>query len=152
MCGIPIGNYSSQIFANIYLNEIDQYIKHKLGVKYYFRYMDDSVILHKDKQEIKIILGKIKLFLRDELHLELNSKTNIFKSKQGVNYCGYQINEYRLKIRRKGKIRLKRKIKNLKYKIKNKEITSDEAKRYLCGHFGYLKYANTYALNKKLFY
>ena len=113
MCGIPIGNYSSQIFANIYLNEIDQYIKHKLGVKYYFRYMDDSVIFYKDKQEIKIILGKIKLFLRDELHLELNSKTNIFKSKQGVNYCGYQINEYRLKIRRKGKIRLKRQIKRL---------------------------------------
>jgi hypothetical protein len=150
--GIPIGNYSSQIFANIYLNEVDQYIKHELGVKYYFRYMDDSVVLHKDKEEIKEILKKITVFLKDKLHLELNSKTNIFKSKQGVNYCGYQINEYRMKIRHKGKIRLKRKVKNLKYKIKNKEITSEEAKRYLCGHLGYLKYANSYTLSKKFFY
>lgn len=150
--GIPIGNYSSQIFANIYLNEIDQYIKHELKIKYYYRYMDDSVLFCKDKEETKKILKKITVFLKEKLHLELNSKTNIFKSKQGVNFCGYQINEYRLKIRRKGKIKLKRKIKKLKLKIKNKEIDSKEAKKYLCGHFGYIKYANAHKLTRKIFY
>lgn len=150
--GIPIGNYSSQIFANIYLNEIDQYIKNNLKIKYYFRYMDDSIILYKDKKELKIILQKIQDFLRDNLHLQLNSKTNIFKSKQGVNFCGYQINEYRMKIRRKGKIRLKRKIKKLKQQIKAGEINSAEAKRRICGHMGYLKYANAYTLKNKIFY
>lgn len=149
--GLPIGNYTSQLFANVYLNEFDQYVKHKLKCKYYFRYMDDSVILVKTKEEAKQLLSKIKQFLANNLKLELNSKTQIFKSKQGVNFCGYRINEYRLKIRDKGKRKLKKKIKELKYKIEQGEITSKEAKRYLAGHMGYIKIANTYNLEKKLF-
>ena len=98
-CGLAIGNYTSQMFANIYLNEVDQYVKHKLHCKYYFRYMDDSIILVKTKEEAKEILHKIRKFLKDILYLELNQKTQIFKNKQGVNFCGYKINEYRLKIR-----------------------------------------------------
>ncbi|MCI8345586.1 MAG: RNA-dependent DNA polymerase [Clostridia bacterium] len=150
--GIAIGNYTSQIFANIYLNEVDQYIKHKLKVKYYYRYMDDSIILVKTKEEAKYILEKITNFLKDELYLELNEKTQVFKSKQGVNFCGYKINEYRIKIRDKGKKRLKNKIIDLKLKIKNGEITSKEAQKYICRHMGYIKYANIYNLCNKLFY
>lgn len=149
--GIPIGNYTSQIFANIYLNEVDQYIKRDLHIRYYFRYMDDSVILLKDKNELKLVLVKIQKYLLEKLGLELNKKTNIFKNKQGVNFCGYKINEYRLKIRDKAKKKLKKKVKTLKSKIKNKDITSVEAKKYLCGHMGYLKYANVYNLSRKIF-
>ena len=68
-------------------------IKHKLKIKYYSRYLDDSVILVKTKEEAKRALEKIKKFLKENLELELNQKTQIFKSKQGVNYCGYKINE-----------------------------------------------------------
>ncbi len=150
--GIAIGNYTSQIFANIYLNELDQYIKHKLKVKYYYRYMDDSIILIKTKEEAKNILNKIIIFLKDELYLELNKKTQIFKNKQGVNFCGYKINEYRIKIRDKGKKKLKKKIKTLKNKVKNGEISSKDAQKYICGHLGYIKYANIYNLCSKLFY
>ena len=150
--GLEIGNYTSQMFANIYLNEIDQYIKHKLKVKWYFRYLDDSVILVKTKEEAKEILEKIKVYLKENLQLELNKKTQIFKNKQGVNFCGYKINEYRLKIRDKGKRKLKKKIKVLKEKIKQGEITSKEAKKYLAGHMGYIKIADTYNLENKLFY
>lgn len=150
--GIAIGNYTSQLFANIYLNEVDQYVKHKLKVKYYYRYMDDSVIFVKTKEEAKNILIKIRNFLQNELFLELNSKTQIFKSKQGINFCGYKINEYRIKLRDKGKKKLKRKILNLKERIKNEEITSKEAKKYLCGHYGYIKYADVYNLKQKLFF
>ena len=50
--GIPIGNYTSQYFANIYLNELDYFVKHKLKIKYYIRYMDDFVLLVKDKEEL----------------------------------------------------------------------------------------------------
>ena len=60
--GLPIGNYTSQIFANIYLNEVDQYIKHELKVKYYFRYMDDSVLFVKTKEEAVELLNKIKKY------------------------------------------------------------------------------------------
>ena len=62
--GLEIGNYTSQMFANIYLNEVDQYIKHELRVKYYYRYMDDGVILVKNKNEAKEILEKIKKILK----------------------------------------------------------------------------------------
>lgn len=150
--GIAIGNYTSQIFANIYLNEVDQYIKTKLKVKYYFRYMDDSVLLLETKEEAKQILNNIIIFLKEKLELELNSKTQIFKSKQGVNFCGYKINEYRKKIRNRGKKNLKRKVKSLKKKIKNGNMTSKQASKYLSGHIGYIKYADTHNLIEKLFY
>ena len=149
--GLEIGNYTSQMFANIYLNEYDWYVKRNLHIKYFSRYMDDSIILVKTKQEAIQALENIERFLKENLHLELNSKTQIFKSSQGVNYCGYKINEYRLKIRDKGKKKLKKKIKYLRYEIKNGRMTSKDAKRYLAGHLGYLKIANTRNLNLKLF-
>ena len=70
-----------------------------------------SILLVKTKKKAIQALENIKRFLKENLHLELNSKTQIFKSSQGVNYCGYKINEYRLKIRDKGKKKLKKKIK-----------------------------------------
>lgn len=149
--GLPIGNYTSQLFANIYLNEVDQYVKHNLKIKYHFRYLDDSVLFVKTKEEAKSNLKKIKEFMEENLGLELNDKTQIFKSKQGVNFCGYKINEYRLKIRDRGKRKLKNKIKELKYKIKIGEIDSKEAKKYLAGHVGYIHYADSYNLSEKLF-
>ena len=149
---LPIGNYTSQMFANIYLNELDQYVKHKLKGKYYFRYMDDAVLMRKTKEETKQDLEKIKKFLKEKLELELNQKTQIFKNKQGVNFCGYKINEYRLKIREKGKKKLKKKVKELKKRVETREIDSKEAKRYLAGHLGYMKIANVNSLKEKLFY
>lgn len=150
--GLEIGNYTSQMFANIYLNEVDQYIKHKLKVRYYCRYLDDSVLMVRTKKEAKGILEKIKFFLEENLQLELNKKTQIFKNKQGVNFCGYKINEYRMKIRDKGKRKLKKKVKKLEYEIKQGKITSKEAKKFLAGHMGYIKYANVNNLTEKLFY
>ena len=150
--GLEIGNYTSQLFANIYLNEQDQYVKNKLGVKYYYRYLDDTVLMVPSKEEAKRCLECIKEFLSCRLGLFLNKKTQIFKSKQGVNFCGYKINENRLKLRDKGKRKLKKKIKKLKYLIKNGEISSVEAKRFLSGHIGYIKIANTWNLENKLFY
>ena len=150
--GIEIGNYTSQIFANIYLNEIDQYIKHELKIKYYARYLDDSVLIVQTKKEAKDALIKIEKFLSEKLDLKLNDKTQIFKGKQGVNFCGYKINEYRLKLRDKGKRKLKNKVKKLKNKVKNGNMSSHEAKVFLAGHIGYIKWADVYNLTNKLFY
>ena len=150
--GLPIGNYTSQCFANIYLNEVDQYAKQKLKLKYWFRYMDDMIAIVKTKGEAVEKLSLIRSYLFRNLGLELNSKTQIFKGKQGVNFCGYKINEYRLKIRDKGKRKLKKKIKFLKYEIRNGKMTSKEAQKYLAGHLGYIKIANVENLKNKLFY
>lgn len=140
------------MFANIYLNEVDQFIKHKLHIKYYCRYLDDSIVLVKTKKEAIYALEQIKEFLQYNLKLELNKKTQIFKSKQGVNFCGYKINEYRLKIRDKGKKKLKKKVKKLEELVRQGKITSKEAHRYLAGHMGYIKLANVKNLTEKLFY
>ncbi len=150
--GLPIGNYTSQCFANIYLNELDQYAKNKMKLKYYYRYMDDIVVMVKSKKEAIQKLQLIREFLEKNLKLELNSKTQIFKSAQGVNFCGYKINEYRLKIRTKGKKKLKEKIKKLKYQIKTNQLSTKEAYKYLAGHLGYIDIANVKNLKEKLFY
>ena len=150
--GLPIGNYTSQCFANIYLNELDQYAKNKMKLKYYYRYMDDIVVMVKSKKEAIQKLQLIREFLEKNLKLELNSKTQIFKSTQGINFCGYKINEYRLKIRTKGKKKLKEKIKKLKYQIKTNQLSTKEAYKYLAGHLGYIDIANVKSLKEKLFY
>ena len=146
------GNYTSQCFANIYLNELDQYIKNTLKIKYAYRYMDDLVALVGTKEEAIEKLEKIRKFLKENLDLELNKKTQIFKSIQGVNFCGYKINEYRLKIRDKGKRKLKQKVKHLTKQVKQGKISSKEAHKYLAGHLGYIKIANVYTLENNLFY
>ena len=84
--------------------------------------------------------------------MELNRKTQIFKSSQGVNFCGYKINEYRLKIREKGKRKLKNKVKKLTKDIKAGKTTTKEAYKYLAGHLGYIKIANINNLQNNIFY
>ncbi len=113
--------------------------------------MDDSIIFVHKKNEAKEILEKITCFLNNKLQLELNEKTQIIKSKQGVNFCGYKINEYRLKLRTRGKKSLKKKIKSLEKKIYSGEIGIKYAYTKICGHLGYIKIANIKNLSDKLF-
>ena len=150
--GLEIGNYTSQLFANIYLNEVDQYVKKELGIKYYFRYMDDSVLMVSSKEEAKYCLEKIKNFLFLKLGLCLNKKTQIFKSKQGINFCGYKINENRIKIRNSSKYRMKRKLKGYTKQLKSGKITLSEIQKSIAGWLGYVKHADSYNLRKSMFY
>ena len=90
--GIPIGNLTSQLFANIYLNELDQFVKHGLRARYYIRYMDDFLILDFDKRELRQIKKEIREFLKNKLNLELHpKKANIFPVEKGIAFLGYQI-------------------------------------------------------------
>lgn len=84
--GIPIGNYTSQFFANIYLNQLDHYVKEELHVKYYVRYMDDFIIIANSKAETKRLKEMIEKYLNEKLELKLNKKTNYFKNSQGVSF------------------------------------------------------------------
>lgn len=152
MLGLPLGNYTSQMFANIYLNELDQYVKHKLKCKYYYRYMDDMVILCENKEKAKNILRNITIFLENYLKLILNSKTRIFKDIQGVNFCGYKINERRMKIRHASKCRMKRKLKKYTQQLKEGKISLPEIQRSIAGWLGYVKHADSYNLRKSMFY
>src|SRR4030042_5209631 len=88
--GIPLGNLTSQIFANIYLNKLDQFIKHNLKVKYYLRYADDFIFLDSDRERLKYNLITAGNFLRDHLRLQLHPKKIILrKFTWGIDFCGY---------------------------------------------------------------
>lgn len=87
--GIPVGNLTSQLFANIYLNKVDHFIKEILRAKHYVRYMDDMIILSNNKSELWNWFGEIKAFLKG-LHLELNGKTAISNVRNGIDFLGYR--------------------------------------------------------------
>ena len=152
MTGLPLGNYTSQMFANIYLNELDQYAKHVLKCKYYFRYMDDIVIICENKTIAQNNLKMLSEFAKTNLKLTFNSKTKIFKNIQGVNFCGYKINENRLKIRNQSNYRMKRKLKLYTKQLKSGNITLPEIQRCIAGWTGYVKHADTFNLMKSMFY
>ncbi len=109
--GIPIGNFISQFFANYFLSDFDHQIKEKLKVKYYFRYMDDMVILHKSKKFLHYLEKWIRWYFEKELNLKVKSNFQIFLVKQrGIDFLGYVFFNDFIKIRKRIKIKLKKRI------------------------------------------
>jgi len=147
--GIPIGNYTSQYFANIYLNELDHYIKEKLHIKFYVRYMDDFILLVETKEEAKEKKRQIEKYLRENLKLELNHKSNYYPSALGVDFCGYRIYETHRLLRKRSKQKIKRLIKeaNITY-LQGKEDSKEIQLRYNSWK-AHAKHANSYHLIEK---
>ena len=141
--GIPIGNYTSQFFANIYLNQLDHYVKEKLKVKYYIRYMDDFVLLLNNKEECKDVKNKLEHYLKENLELELNEKTNYFKNTQGVKFCGYKIKDNHIKILKGNKKKIYRKIKKWNQKFKNKDFNITKVSASLNAWIGHASHASS---------
>jgi len=109
--GIPIGNYLSQYFGNLYLNDFDHWIKEINGVKYYYRYCDDIVILGNDKLELNEILTKIKFFFKDNLKLKIKENWQIFPTFiRGIDFVGYRCFGYYILLRKSTVVSLKRKL------------------------------------------
>lgn len=121
--GIPLGNVTSQDFANIYFNELDLYCVRFLGIIYYTRYMDDIVIVAPDKETAKQWLDLIVTYAKETLHLDTNQKTKIFNINQGVNAFGYKIKATHMTIRTASKRGLQRKLKHF-----SKELAAAEEK------------------------
>jgi len=93
--GIPLGNLTSQFFANVYLDVLDQFVKHKLRVKYYLRYVDDFVILHQSKTALEEYKKRINLFLNNELDLKLHpEKSQVLRLEKGIGFLGFRIFYY----------------------------------------------------------
>ena len=111
--GLPLGNLTSQLFANIYLNEFDQFVKHKLKVKHYIRYADDFVILSESKDCLENLIPKITEFLQSELKLTLHPDKIFIKTiYSGVDFLGWiNFTDYRV-LRTKTKNRIIKRIKN----------------------------------------
>ena len=146
--GLPIGNMTSQIMAIFYLNELGHYIKEKLHIKYYLRYMDDGVLLSDNKGYLRFCLDKIREILK-EYDLELNHKTKIINvNKEGLDFLGfrfYKNDKVYMKVRKETKRRFKRKLKNI-------NIFTEEYKMSILNSYkSHLKWGNCYDLYNRNF-
>lgn len=135
--GLPLGNVTSQLFANIYLNELDQFIKHTLKAKHYFRYCDDFVIVHSEKSFLESSKVKIEEFMGEKLHLILHpDKVEIRKVSQGVDFLGYVILSHAVVLRTKTKRRISRKIKEGVLLYNKKQISQRTFNSILNSYIG----------------
>ena len=144
--GIPIGNYTSQFFANIYLDKLDKFIKHELKIRYYVRYMDDFVILIGNRDAAKKLFKKIEIFIENNLKLSLNHKSRYYPSPLGVNFCGYRIwNTHRL-VRNRSKKKIKKQIKKWNYLFSKNKLDSKKFILSFNSWLGHIKHADSYNL------
>jgi len=148
--GIPLGNLTSQLFANIYLNSLDHYVKEILHCEHYIRYMDDFVILSNNKSQLWEILSQINKYLVDELHLQLNGKTKVFPLSQGIDFLGYrQYQEFRL-LRKRNVIKNKRKFRKYSRQFSDGMITFEKIHSAVQSLIGYAKWAQSYHARKNI--
>lgn len=153
--GIPLGNQTSQWFGLLYLNPLDRLIKEKLHIKYYTRYMDDCILIHKDKEYLKKCLQKMRILIEEELHLEFNEKTNIFPLKNGVTYLGWhfyvtETGKIIRKVSNVTKKRYKKKLKKIQEDYADNKIDMDYPLQVLASYRAHLSHGNTYHLQEKV--
>ena len=152
--GLPIGNLTSQFFANVYLNKFDHFVKRVLKMKYYIRYVDDFVLFHKSKERLQKSKVEIQKFLKENLVLELRDDSKLKKVNQGLGFLGYIIRPNYILVR-------KRVVNNYRYKkakylygyekLKGK-MKLEEIKQFLsvqAPFVGHCSYANSYNLVQK---
>jgi hypothetical protein len=138
--GIPLGNLTSQIFANIYLNELDQFIKHKLKIKYYLRYADDFVIVDSDRRYLNTYLDLINNFVQNNLKLELHPKKIIIsKLTWGIDFCGYVVLPHYILARTKTKKRIIK-------KVTRGNVSGQSFQSYL----GYFSHSSAFSITNSL--
>lgn len=148
--GMPLGNYTSQFFANIYLNELDYFVKHQLKARYYIRYVDDFVILHRSKRRLNYYYERIVRYL-SALKIALHpDKSKITALRDGITFLGYRV-FYHYKLLRKRNIRqfLKHFQEYLEL-CKEGFLRPEGLQEQLQGWFGYAQGANTYNLRKRI--
>ena len=148
---MPLGNHTSQFFANVYLNELDQFVKHVLKARYYVRYVDDFTILSHSKEELENYKLKIDSFLKERLKLALHQdKSKVIPLKQGIPFLGFRIFP-RHKIPRKTNIRkFQSKLKELKYLYKENKINREQVVEHLEGWMAYVKQGNTHKYRRNI--
>lgn len=148
--GVPIGNLTSQMFANIYLDTLDQFVKHTLHIHWYIRYMDDIIIVGHDKQELARIRDEIGAFLRRELNLALNRKTSIQPLKQGVEFVGMKVWPTHRRLRHATIRGIKLRLSQVLAEYEEGKITEESVERTIGSYRGVLSHCECMSLRHKL--
>ena len=148
--GMPIGNLTSQLFANIYLNELDQYCKHALHIRYYIRYMDDVIILTEGKERAREYLRMIREFLLDRLHLDLNRKTAVRPAGTPIEFVGYIATAKRLRLRKSTTRRIKRAFRAICRRYFAGGMSAEDFRRRVASYEGMMAHCQSGNLRKRL--
>jgi hypothetical protein len=146
---VPIGNYTSQWLGNLYMNELDQFLKHEMKIRQYIRYCDDFILLHQDKRYLRTVAEKIETFLAERLDLKL-SKNDIFPVRQGIDFLGYRHFPDHILVRKSTAKRIKRRMQELPRQLARGEITSDQYRSSIASTEGWLLWANSHNFKKSL--
>lgn len=150
--GIPIGSLTSQLWANVYLNELDHFIKETLRIQYYLRYMDDFVIFHHNKQHLAVILEEVIGYLGVCLRLSLNRKTQIFPIQpRCVDFLGYRIWPNHRLLRKANVTRTKRKFRKQSRLYSQGFLSLDSIHPGIASWIGHAKHADTWRLRRRIF-
>jgi len=147
--GLPLGNLTSQLFVNIYMNEFDQLMKHKMKTKYYIRYCDDFVILSENKRWLENIIDPIKIFLKEKLKLELHPDKVFIKTVSGgVDFLGMiNFSDHRI-MRTATKRRMLRRINEKNFLFREGLISGESFSQSLQSYLGMSKHCNGYKIRK----
>jgi len=153
--GLPIGNLTSQFFANVYMNDFDNYIKRTLKVKHYIRYVDDFVLFDSSKERLEELLIAIKNYLKENLSLELRADTKLKPHTHGLDFLGYIIRPHYTLVRRRVVNNFKyKKAKYLEeYENQKGKMSLAEIKSFLsvrASFVSHIKHANSYNLYNKV--
>lgn len=149
--GMPIGNLTSQFFANVYLNELDYYIKHNLKAKYYIRYVDDFVIINRSKEQLYLYKWLIENFLKQRLKLELRpEKSKIIPLHNGLNFLGFRTFYHYKTPKKSNLIKIEKRIEELEDAFQNNLIDRNKLNDVLNGWNSYLSVGNTYNSRKSI--
>jgi retron-type reverse transcriptase len=141
--GIPIGTLASQLLANVSLDPLDHRVK-EMRIKFYARYMDDFVIIHKDKAFLRKVWTDIDRFLDEKLSLKLNPKTTIYPGKHGIDFCGYRIWPTHIRPRKSTINRAKKRLRKFSALYKDNPHILEHAKMSIMSFFGYIKHCSGY--------
>ncbi len=150
--GIPIGNLTSQHFANFYLSPLDHFIKTKLRVKGYVRYMDDFILFADDKADLHRYLHEIENFVANELRLDLKAKaTTIAPVSQGVPFLGFRVFRNLIRLQRTNLVRLRRNIRRREKEFSHGLISEKELVLSMSSMIGHVSHVSSLAERKNIF-
>jgi len=142
--GLPLGNVTSQLFANIYLNELDQFVKHTLKIKYYFRYCDDFIIVSEDSESLSGLIERIREFLYENLRLELHpNKVEVRSVKKGIDFLGYVMLPHMIVLRTHTKKRVLKNISLISKKLKSGIISPTKFQGILISYLGMVSHCRS---------
>jgi RNA-directed DNA polymerase len=149
--GLPIGNLTSQFFANFYLSPLDHFVKEQLKICSYLRYVDDFALFSDDKEKLTQCLKEVEKFL-DTLRLTLHPiKTQLFETKYGANFVGFRVLPDQIRVRGDNLRRARQRLRSLQKQYAVGEIGLEPLVRRLQSWESHLKHGNTYRLRRKVF-